>query len=592
MATLDYWVILLYFISLVLISFIVGRRIHSSSELFLAGRNSSWWLSGVSSYMSIFSASTFVIWGGVAFKSGLVAPMTGWMFTISSLVVGRFIAGRWHRLRISSPGEFITLRFGKATVNFYTVIGILSRGAHTAVSIYAVSVILCALVEVPRESILSSTGYPGDSMEGHLCIWWAMAVLGLVTIIYTILGGFVAILMTDVIQFGVLLTVVIFMVPLSLNHIGGIEVFLSKAGEIPGFFSGVSETYNWTWMALWVLLNIAFIGGDWPFVQRYISVPTERDSRRSAYLIGFLYLITPLIWYFPSMAYRVIEPGDPENLQLMAQLGENAYVNMGKAVLMTGMLGMMMAAMLSATMSNVSGTLNVYANVFTMDIWGALHPTATERQRIRCARIFTLCFGLAITLCALLIPLAGGAEKVVVAVLTMVLCPLFIPSLWGLFSKNITGRQLIVSMALTWTSGFLLRFVFPPQGIPSSLVESLSGCILPLVLLASFECLNRKRGTSSARANIIEAHKNQIITPSEQAKAASREYSLMAISCFALTITAIALLLALLLVFKDQRALDQKQTVLWTILAIALFDLGYILYRMKSVKSKATNHEA
>ena len=51
------------------------------------------------------------------------------------------------------------------------------------------------------------------------------------------------------------------------------------------------------------------IGGDWPFVQRYISVPTTRDAKKSTYLIGILYLVTPLIWYLPTMIYRVMEPG-------------------------------------------------------------------------------------------------------------------------------------------------------------------------------------------------------------------------------------------------------------------------------------------
>ena len=73
MGTLDYLVILAYFIGLIAVSVIMSRKIRSSEDMFLAGRNSSWWLSGISSYMTIFSASTFVVWGGVAYKSGLVA---------------------------------------------------------------------------------------------------------------------------------------------------------------------------------------------------------------------------------------------------------------------------------------------------------------------------------------------------------------------------------------------------------------------------------------------------------------------------------------------------------------------------------------
>lgn len=86
MGTLDYLVILAYFIGLIAVSVIMSRKIRSSEDMFLAGRNSSWWLSGISSYMTIFSASTFVVWGGVAYKSGLVAIVvaTVWGLPLSS----------------------------------------------------------------------------------------------------------------------------------------------------------------------------------------------------------------------------------------------------------------------------------------------------------------------------------------------------------------------------------------------------------------------------------------------------------------------------------------------------------------------------
>ena len=104
MGTLDLIVILIYFAGLVGVSLLMGRRIKNSEDMFIAGRNSSWWLSGVSSYMTIFSASTFVVWGGVAYKSGLVAVMTAIVLGFSSLIVSRWIAGRWRRLKIKSPG--------------------------------------------------------------------------------------------------------------------------------------------------------------------------------------------------------------------------------------------------------------------------------------------------------------------------------------------------------------------------------------------------------------------------------------------------------------------------------------------------------
>ena len=77
MVGIDYLVIVIYFLGLIGVSMLVSRSIKSSADMFIAGRNSSWWLSGMSTYMTLFSASTFVIWGGVAYRSGFVAVLIG-----------------------------------------------------------------------------------------------------------------------------------------------------------------------------------------------------------------------------------------------------------------------------------------------------------------------------------------------------------------------------------------------------------------------------------------------------------------------------------------------------------------------------------
>ena len=240
MGTLDYIVILFYFLGLIAVSIVMSKKIKSSEDMFIAGRNSSWWLSGISSYMTIFSASTFVVWGGVAYKSGLVAVVVAICLGFASLIVGRWISGKWRSLRIKSPGEFLTIRFGHSSVSFYTISGIVARAVHTAVALYAVAVVMCALIKVPDGSIFASTGMAGDTAAGYLSIWWALLILGAIALIYTVVGGFLAVLMTDVIQFGVLLAVVVFMIPLSFNAVGGVGNFIDGATQIPGFFSGTS----------------------------------------------------------------------------------------------------------------------------------------------------------------------------------------------------------------------------------------------------------------------------------------------------------------------------------------------------------------
>lgn len=549
MVGIDYIVIVIYFLGLIAVSVLVSRSIKSSADMFIAGRNSSWWLSGMSTYMTLFSASTFVIWGGVAFRSGFVAVLIGNILGFASFFVGRYLSGKWREMRIKSPGEYLTIRFGKRSLNFYTLLGIIGRGFHTAVALYAIAIVMSTLMTLPEGHFMADA-------SGHLAVSWAIVILGVITLLYTILGGFLAVLMTDVIQFGVLITVVIFMIPLSINAIGGLDNFIANAPE--GYFTPVSAEYPWFWLILWFFVNSFTIGGDWPFVQRYISVPTVSDARKSTYLVGALYLLTPLIWYFPAMVFRQIEPtANPEQ----------AYILMSDHVLMKGMLGVMLAAMVSATLSTVSGTLNVFANVFTYDIYGQKHPEVGEKRLIRIGRIFTFAFGAAIIALALLIPYAGGAEKVVVTILTMIIGPLYIPSVWGVFSKRLTQKHLLTAMIITYACGiFGLAFKFSDavranfEWINPNVLESVIGTVVPVILLTIMELWAKHKGTTDPGYERVQAILDPQADrePSAEIKRATKRYSHMAVTCFVVTLLAIAALLVQQLIVESYDAAVER----------------------------------
>jgi Na+/proline symporter len=375
------------------------------------------------------------------------------------------------------------------------------------------------------------------------------------------------------------------MIPLSFNAVGGVGEFIERAQSIPNFFSGTSETYTWLWLVLWVILNVAMIGGDWPFVQRYISVPTKKDAKWSTYLIGVLYFVTPLIWYLPTMIYRVMEPGLGLDLDqtTLTYNGEHAYVNMSKMVLMSGMVGMMLAAMLSATLSNVSGILNVYANVFTYEIWGykEKNRNADEKTRIKVGRIFTVFFGLLIIVLSMMIPFAGGAEKVVITILTMILCPLYIPSIWGLFSKRLTGNQLIGAMIVTWVIGVTAKLTVPASVINPTIIESLSGCVLPVLILTVLEFWSSSRNNVDKGYEVVRGYLDEAadVEPDERMKKATKAYSFMAVSCFCITLGVIALLLLGLIIAGDPKTMAVSGIVWSFIISIFALIAAYVLYR-------------
>ena len=569
----DYFIILLYFVGLLTLGATLGRKIKSSREMFIAGKNSSWWLSGLSTYMTIFSAGTFVVWGGVAYRSGVVAITVGVMLGIASFLVGRFVAGKWARMRIDSPAEYLGIRFGRATVRFFTVVGIIGKGVHTAVALYAVSIMAVALMPLPEGHLLA------DPQTGHLSVTWAVLILGLITFVYTAAGGFLAVLITDVVQFAILIGMILLMVPLSFDSVGGIGEFVRNAP--PQFFDLFTSQYSWVWMVLWCLLHAFMIGGDFAFVQRYISVPTAKDAKKSIYLVGVLYLITPLFFYVPALTYRLLNPeANPEQ----------AYMLMSQHILTTGMLGMMMAAMLSATMSMVSGTLNVYANVFTYDIFKPLRPAASDRTLMRVGRSFTFVYGSLITLMAALIPYCGGAERVVVSILTLVISPLFIPSLWGLYSRRIGQRSVFVAMGITFAAAILVKTGWVAGGLAGrhpEFVDAFIGLVFPVAILAAIELCSRRRPDDAGwnRLSAVYETEGKMLTESQKAKnrEAGAMYSQLAVTILTGTYGAIGIIMLLLALLNDERSMYLYGCIFTGVSAAA-----YAIYRHCTAKGRRT----
>lgn len=567
MTTIDYLIIILYFVGLLVLGGTLGKRVKSSKEMFIAGKNASWWMSGLSSYMTIFSAGTFVVWGGVAYRSGIVAITVGILLGVSSLLVGLFLAGKWSRMKINSPAEYLGVRFGQSSVRFYTIIGMIGRAVHTAVALYAVAIMVVAVMPLPVGHFLA------DPQTGHMSVTWAVLIMGVITFIYTATGGFIAVVMTDIVQFAILIAMILIMIPLSFNSVGGVGEFISRAPD--GFFALVSDQYSFGWMVLWCVLHFFMIGGDWPFVQRYISVPTSKDAKKSVYLVAVLYVVTPLIWYIPALVYRVINPeANPEQ----------AFMLMSQHVLGAGMIGLMLAALMSATMSMASSMLNVFANVFTYDIFKAFRPLASDKTLMKTGRIFTFIYGFIITLIAIAIPYLGGAEKVVVSILTLVISPLFIPSIWGLFSKRISYKAIWLSMIPTFLIAILLKTGWVFKGFidqHAEFIDAFVGLVLPVTILLMIELFLWKKGEDPgwARLTQILGKEKKIVDKSEKEKykMAGQVYSGMAFNLMFGTYAVIGLIMIAISLFRE----ESKGQLLYGSIFLGISIIAFVIFYLK-----------
>lgn len=472
----DWIILIVYLIGTVWVGVYLGRMVKNSSDMFAAGGRSPWWVSGLSAFMTMFSANTFVVWGGIAYQHGLVAVIINLCYGVAAILVGYTVAGKWKSLGIATPAEYVDRRFGRSALHFYTWFMMAFRIVGTGGALYAIA----------RLSLAVMMGGSGDEQSPAFAGWelnTMIVVFALIVVIYSMIGGLWAVLMTDTLQFIVLNLAVIFVIPMSVAKVGGFSGFLEAAPE--GFLAATSDKYSFLFLFGWVAIHYFMIGAEWAFVQRFLCVPTKKDARKSTLLFGGLYLFSPLLWLLPPMLWRVRQPiPEGADAATVTHLAETAYIVSCKAVLPVGMLGLMLAALFSATASMVSSQLNVFSAVLTKNIYQPMAKNPDERQLLRAGRWFTLILGVLITGIAIAMPHLGGAAAVIIGVAQVMVTPLLAPTLLALFCPRLGVGTIWATVGICFPLGMLATFTDVLKGtwIADSTV---TGVILPLLIIGA-----------------------------------------------------------------------------------------------------------
>ncbi len=433
MGSIDISVIVVFTLLIFICGMSFSKAGKNMKSYFSAGGALPWWMSGLSLFMSFFSAGTFVVWGAIAYESGWVAISIQWTMCIAGIIIGLFIAPKWQKTKAMTAAEFITDRLGYRTQKIYTYLFLL-------ISIFTMGAFLYPVAKI----VEVSTGIP---------INVSIISIGILILLYTSVGGLWAVIVTDVLQFVVLTAVVLIVVPLSFDKIGGVDAFISKAPDT--FFQFVNEEYSPLFLVAFGLYNLFFIAGNWAYVQRYTSVATPKDAKKVGWLFAGLYAVSPLIWMLPPMIYRVLNP------ELSGLANEGAYLLMCKEVLPVGMLGLMLGGMIFATSSSVNTTLNISAGVLANDVYKHFRPNTTDEGLVNIGKLATIILGIITILIALFVPYFGGIVEVVMTLAALTGGAMFLPPLWALFSKKQTGASILSVTLISLTINAFFKFLGP-----------------------------------------------------------------------------------------------------------------------------------
>lgn len=375
----DIAVIVLYFCSLAFIGWYFSRNQNTSDDYFRGGGRIPWFIVGLSIFGTALSAITFMAipakayatdWSYLLFNAGIVLCVP--------VIVLLFIPF-YRRLNVTTAYEYLEARFD-ATVR------ILCSIAFILFQIGRMGVVLL----LPSIALNVVTGF-----DIFLCI----ALMGLLSLAYTLMGGIEAVAWTEALQVVVLLgAAVAVLVTVACQLPEGVGAMLASASAAGKFDLGsaafdLRQPTMWTVLIATLFTNITTYGTDQTIVQRYLTTSSEREARKGVYVNAALTVPATVLFFLVGTALWAFYRHFPQQLSMSVTDSDAILPWYMSTQLPAGLLGLVIAGLFAAAMSTLSSSMNSAATAFVTDIWRKLRPARDGAGMLRTARLSTLVLG-------------------------------------------------------------------------------------------------------------------------------------------------------------------------------------------------------
>ena len=553
--TIDYVVIGLYALLMVLVGVYVMRFNRGAAEYFRGGSRVPWLVAGLSCFMSGFSAWTFTGAAGVAYRAG-IAAIGLYVGNALSFLLGYFVfAVRWRRSRITTVMEYLAGRFNRTTHQTFSWTTIVFQLFTSASMLYGLSLF-----------VSSACGFP---------VTWTILGAGAIILFYCVIGGLWAVVVTDFLQASILMPFCLVLVITSLARVGGIGgLWHALPPEMKTL--RISGEFGWIYLVSWTIM-VSFGYNTSAMAQRYFSVDTERSAKKVALLCCGLFFVGAFLWFIPPMAMRVLYPDLHALWPSLANPSEGAYAVASLTLLPHGLIGVMLAAMFSSTMANLSAQFNLKSAIVTKDLYQALlHQRADEGELLVVGWIATFFIGAATTIIAALMAASGQSVfHVMLTFNTLISLAYGPPALLGLAVRRTPPWSGLASFAVGLMLGMLGAFVYH-----WSLIQQVA-YIIPSSFGIFFLSMLFDRGDNPARALLFKNLNTPVDVTTELKD--SPDFTVPVFRFLSRTISAIGLLSLLLLLPAPP---EQRTTVLC--FAVITIAVGASLHLIRG--TSATSH--
>ena len=446
--TPDIIISILYIVAIVSIGLWAGlkkkKEASASNDYFLAGKSLRWPMIGMALFATNISCLHLVSLAQSGFDEGLLSGNFEWMAAFTLILLALFFAPFYIRSGVSTLPDFLEKRYNRACRDWLTFISIISAiTIHIAFSLLTGGIVLETLLGID--------------------MYTSVTVIAVITAIYTIIGGLRAVVVTESIQTVVLVTGAVIITIVCLHKMGGWDAMTATLQEHQQLHKlkmlrPAGDGSQLPWYAVFLgypVLGIWYWCADQTIVQRVLGAKDENHARTGALFCGFIKILPVFIFILPGLlAGTLAQKGllDISAIQYVDAFGKPAVNSKGIYTLMitqlvpTGLVGIIIAALLSGLMSQVSGALNSISTLVSFDLYKRFKPAASERELVHMGRISA---GIALVLSILLLPLLNSYSSLfngVNDIISHIAPPITCVFLLGIFWKKASAKAAQITL--------------------------------------------------------------------------------------------------------------------------------------------------
>lgn len=380
LGTIDLIIVICYGFIMLLMGIYFFRKSKSSEQFMVAGRGIPAWAAGIAVMSTYTSSISYIAVPGKAFEDNW-HPL---IFALSAIPVAWFVTSyvipHYRKNKIISVYNYLEEKIGAWARNYAAFSFLLFMVGRVAVILYLSALLLTSFVSQDIEIVILA--------------------IGIVTIVYTLMGGMEAVIWTDVVQSIIMMGGIIFVgYILTIDIFSQPEYLVQKAFDNNKFSLGDTD-FSFSDRTLWVMIiygiseNIRNLIADQNYTQKYSSVGTTKEARKSVWVAMLIYLPLTVVFLYIGTALFAFYGGDSHVLNEAITKGDEVFPYFIATELPVGIKGLMIAAIMAASMSTIDSALNSSATVLFIDFYKKyFRPDASEENSLSFLRWSTVLWG-------------------------------------------------------------------------------------------------------------------------------------------------------------------------------------------------------